>query len=62
MIFGICIIYKELIHYRTKKVILTILPHSRLDDLNIFYIRKIIYGLRDEGARKNSTYSLANKK
>lgn len=42
--------------------------HSRLDDLNISYIRKIIYGLRDEGAiiaegaRKNSTYSLANKK
>jgi len=42
--------------------------HGRLDDLDVTYVRKIIYKLRDEGliegegARKNCTYSLANKK
>ena len=42
--------------------------HGRLDDLDVAYVRKIIYQLRDEGqiefegARKNCTYSLANKK
>lgn len=42
--------------------------HGRLDDLDAVYVRKIIYKLRDdglieaEGARKNCTYSLANKK
>lgn len=42
--------------------------HRRLDDLDVAYVRKVIYKLRDEGqiegegARKNCTYSLANKK
>lgn len=42
--------------------------HLRLDDLDIGYVRKIIYTLRDEGLivsegqKKNCTYSLANKK
>lgn len=42
--------------------------HGRLDDLDVAYVRKIIYKLRDEGliesegARKNCTYFLANKK
>ncbi|MEA2019967.1 MAG: hypothetical protein U9N59_16165 [Campylobacterota bacterium] len=42
--------------------------HKRMDDLDISYLRRIVYKMRDEqdlecdGEKKNMVYTVANKK